>query len=200
LKKLLSALFLTLIVSGPARADKLIWIPTADIQKLAVEYMTDTGGDENVLTGQIGFRQFELFGRRYSDFPGDDESWEIGGQLQILPEGFATPGLSIGVWDVADDSPRGRRIFGVVSQTLSPINWLPGISNTRVHAGLGSGSLASFFLGGQITWPFGLTLLGEFDSDDVNLGLWWTPIKPLRLKVESWDGDVFVGAQFVSPL
>jgi hypothetical protein len=190
------------VLCVPARADKLVWIPTADISKLAAEYMKEAGEDLNLITAQIGFgRGFELLGRRYQDVPGEDDSTEVGGQLQVLPEGFATPGLSIGAWDVADEGPQGRRLFAVLTKTVPVIDWLPlWVKNVKVHGGLGTGDLAGVFLGAQASIPFGLTLVAEFDSDDTNFGLWWSPIKPLRLKAESWGGDTFLGLQFVSPL
>jgi len=97
---------------GIARADKLIWIPTAGISHLGqVEYMTEADGNRGVLTGQVGVaKQFELLVRHYRNFSTSDKT-EVGGQFTILPEGFATPGIAIGVWDVAEDGPRGRRVL-----------------------------------------------------------------------------------------
>jgi hypothetical protein len=190
-----------LAVCAPARADKLIWIPTANISKLSAEYMRDGVWDFELITAQLGFRNFELLGRHYSGFPGSGDSTEVGGQLQILPEGFATPGLSLGVWDVAADTPRGRRVFLVVSKSVPVVNWLPlWVKDIKFHGGLGTGSLSGVFAGAQASIPLGLTLSAEFDSSRTNFGLWWSPIKPLRLKAESWGGDFTVGAQFVSPL
>jgi hypothetical protein len=197
----LFALALAAAACGTARADKLLKIPTAGIAKMNAEYMKESGEDLSIITAQLGFRGFELLGRRYTDLPGDEDETEIGGQLQILPEGFATPGLSVGIWDVADDSPSGRRFFAVVTKTVPVINWLPlWVKDVKVHGGLGSGGLAGIFVGAQASIPFGLALVAEFDSDNTNYGLWWSPVKPLRLKLESWGGDTFFGAQFVSPL
>jgi len=202
LKRLLGAVLLALVMCAPAHADKLIWIPTAEISKLSAEFMKDTSGDADVITAQLGFSKgFELMGRRYSGFPHESDATEIGGELQVLPEGFATPGLALGAWDIAGESPRGRRLFAVVTQTVPVVNWLPlWFKNIKLHAGLGSGSLAGLFFGAQTSLPFGFTLAAEFDTSRTNFGLWWSPIKPLRLKAESWGGDFTIGAQFVSPL
>jgi hypothetical protein len=197
----MGAVLLTLVVGSAARADKLIHIPTADISRLSAEYMTEVDDDLDVITAQIGFAQFELLGRRYLDWPGRGDSTEVGGQLQILPEGFATPGLSLGIWDVASDTPRGRRVFLVISKSLSVVNWLPlWFKDIKVHGGLGTSGLSGVFAGAQASIPFGMTLVAEFDSSRTNFGLWWSPVKPLRVKAESWGGDFVVGAQFVSPL
>jgi hypothetical protein len=167
-----------------------------------VEYMRDTSGDFNVVTAQLGFgKAFEVLGRHYSGFPGNDDATEVGGQVQVLPEGFATPGLSLGVWDVAANGPRGRRVFLVVTKTVPVVNWLPlWFKDIKFHGGLGTGELSGVFAGAQASIPLGFTLAAEFDSSRTNFGLWWSPIKPLRLKAESWGGDFTIGAQFVSPL
>lgn len=185
--------------ASAACADRLIWIPTAGVSRLQGEYMAEADGKRGVLTGQIGFQQFELLARHYKDFEADDRT-EVGGQYQVLPEGFVTPGVALGVWDVADDGPRGRRFFGVVSKTLEPINWLPFFSEVKVHAGIGSNQLSGLFFGGQAGIGLGFRLYLEYDTDDFNAGLAWSPLPIASLKVESWDGDIFLGAQLRSPL
>lgn len=185
--------------AGAAHADRLIWIPTAGISRLQGEYMAEADGKRGVLTGQIGFQQFELLARHYKDFEDRDRA-EVGGQYQVLPEGFVTPGVALGVWDVADDGPRGRRFFGVVSKSLQPINWLPFFSEVKVHAGIGSNQLSGLFLGGQAGIGMGLRLYLEYDTEDFNAGLAWSPLPIVSLKAESWGGDFFIGAQLRSPL
>jgi hypothetical protein len=189
------------LCAGGARADRLIWIPTAAISRPQVEYMTEADGSRSVLTGQIGFlKQFDLIARYYQNFEDKDRT-EIGGEYVVLPEGLATPGVAIGVWDVADVGPRGLRFFGVVSKSLPVINSLPlGIHDAKLHVGIGSGSLSGVFLGGQIGFPFGFGLYAEYDARDFNAGISWSPVGMLRLKAESWDGQVFVGAQLRSPV
>ena len=188
--------------TGIARADKLIWIPTAGISHLGqVEYMTEADGNRGVLTGQVGVaKQFELLIRHYRNFTPSDKT-EVGGQFTILPEGFATPGIAIGVWDVGDNGPRGRRVFGVISKALPIVNKLPvGFHDIKVHAGIGSNQLSGVFVGGEAGFPFGFGAYAEYDTRHVNAGLSWSPIGLIRLKAESWGGRVFVGAQLRSPL
>jgi hypothetical protein len=188
------------LCAGGARADRLIWIPTASTARLQAEYMTEPGGNRGVITGQFGLgKQFELLARHYRNFESKDRT-EVGGEFVVLPEGIVTPGVALGVWDVADEGPRGRRIFGVVTKTVPVINKLPvGIHDIKVHAGVGSGSLSGIFLGGQVGLPLGFRVYAEYDARSFNAGLSWSPIAPLRLKAESWDGTVFVGAQLISP-
>jgi hypothetical protein len=187
---------------GIARADRLIWIPTAGISRLAqAEYMGEADGDRGVLTGQIGLaKQFELMVRHYRNFERNEKT-ELGGQFTLLPEGFATPGIAFGIWDLTDDGPRGRRLFGVISKALPLVNKLPvGFHDIRVHVGIGSSQLSGLFLGGEAGFPFGFRIYGEYDTRHVNAGLSWSPIGLLRLKAESWGGKLYVGVQLRAPL
>jgi hypothetical protein len=187
--------------SGIARADRLIWIPTADISRPSIEYMADPFGKRGVATGQFGLgKQFELLVRDYRNYGTSDKA-EVGGQFTVLPEGFATPGIALGVWDVADNGPRGRRVFGVVSKALPLVNKLPvGFHDIKVHAGVGSGQLSGVFVGGQAGFPFGFGINAEYDTRHFNAGLSWSPIGIVRLKAESWGGKLFIGAQLRSPI
>jgi hypothetical protein len=194
---------MVLALCGAARADKLIEIPTADIAKLQAEYVKQGNASLDSITAQIGLgRGFELLGRRWQHVPGKGDSTEIGGEIQVLPEGFATPAVAIGVWDVAGNSPRGRRIFGVVTKTVPVINAIPlfPIKNVKGSLGVGSGRLSGVFLGAQASIPLGLTLAAEFDAHRTNFGIWWSPLPLIRLKAETRDGDFFYGVQLRSPL
>jgi hypothetical protein len=200
MKWMLGVLALVL-VAAPARADKLILIPTADVEGIRGEFMSGPDSNGNVATAQIGLgRYFELLGRRYHT-PGGDNQTEVGGQLQILPEGFVTPGLAIGAWDVADETKAGRRIFGVLSKEIPGVQFAPTVVRSlRLHLGAGTGRLSSVFLGAHVGLPVGLSLAMEATGDGFNAGLWWSPIRAVRLKAESWDGEFFFGAQVNAPL
>lgn len=191
---------LALMLAAPAQADKLIWIPTADVRSARGEFMTGDRRDQDVITAQVGLGQyFELLGRRFRE--SGNTATEVGGQMQILPEGFATPGLALGVWDVADESARGRRGFLVVSKEVPGVSFLPTVlRGVRVHAGLGTGDLSGLFLGANLKLPVGLSLVAEMHRGDFNAGLWWTPLRVVSVKAESWDGDFFFGAQVNAPL
>ena len=73
------------------------------------------------------------------------------------------------------------------------------IRGVRVHAGLGTGDLSGVFLGANLKLPAGLSLVGELHRGDLNAGLWWSPLRIVRVKAESWDGDLFFGAQVNAP-
>lgn len=192
-------LLLGLLLAAPARADKLIWIPTADVPSARGEFMTSSGREIDVVTAQVGLGQyFELLGRRYQLT--DGSRTEVGGQMQVLPEGFVTPGLAIGVWDLANQTDRGRRVFAVLSKRIPGVEVLPVIRGLRVHLGAGTGDLSGIFLGAHLRLPVGLALVAETHRGDFNAGLWWSPLRVVRLKAESWNGDVFFGAQVNAPL
>jgi hypothetical protein len=188
-----------LLLAAPARADKLIWIPTADVQRLRGEYMSGSDHAGEVYTAQLGLgRAFELMGRRYRT--DHSERTEVGGQVQFLPEGFATPGLALGVWDLNNETQRGRRFFGVLSKKIPGVRLLPIFRDLRVHLGAGTGELSGPFVGAQAGLPLGFTLALEASHSGFDGGLWWSPVRIVRLKAESWDGDFFFGAQVNTPL
>jgi hypothetical protein len=191
---------IALFFSAPARADKLIWIPTADVRAAHGEFMAGRDRGRDVVTAQVGLGQyFELLGRRVRTPRGS--ATEVGGQMQILPEGFITPGLALGVWDVANETARGRRGFLVVSKELPGVSFLPTVlRGVRVHGGLGTGDLSGIFLGANLRLPLGLALVAETHRGDFNAGLWWTPLRAVSVKAESWNGDFFFGARVSAPL
>lgn len=188
-----------LMLAAPARADKLIWIPTVDVQMARGEIMKGSGAGGEVMTAQIGLgHYFEFLGRRYREE--GRSGTEVGGQMQILPEGFVTPGLALGIWDIADRSARGRRAFLVLSKEVPGVRLLPTVvRGLRLHGGLGTGDLSGLFLGAHMRLPVGFALVGEMHRGDFNAGLWWEPLRVVRVKAESWDGDFFFGAQVNAP-
>jgi hypothetical protein len=184
-----------LLLAAPARADKLIWIPTADVTGVHGEFMSGSDAEGEVYTAQLGLgRAFELMGRRYRTQR--SERTEVGGQVQVLPEGFATPGVALGVWDLNAETQRGRRIFGVLSKKVPGVHFLPTfLRELRLHLGAGTGDLSGIFLGAHAKLPLGFAVALEQTRGGFNAGLWWSPVRIVRLKAESWDGDLFFGAQ-----
>jgi hypothetical protein len=192
-------LLVGLLLAAPARADKLIWIPTADVEEVRGEFMAGSDREGEVVTAQFGVGQyFELLGRRFQQ-PGSQHT-EVGGQVQFLPEGLVTPGLAVGIWDVSDETARGRRAFGVLSKQIPGVNLMPVIRKLRLHLGVGTGDLSGVFMGADLDMPLGLSLVMETHRGDFNAGLWWSPLRIVRLKAESWNGDLFFGAQVNAPL
>jgi hypothetical protein len=195
-----ATLAVLLATAAPARADKLILIPTADVEGFRGEFMSGSEAVGGVTTAQLGLgRYFEVMGRRYQFRL--DEQTEVGGQLQVLPEGFVTPGLALGVWDVGNETRRGRRMFGVLSKRIPGVHFIPTVFRSlRLHMGAGTGRLSTLFMGAHVGLPWGFSLAMEGTGSDFNAGLWWSPARIVRIKAETWDGEFFFGAQVNAPL
>ena len=185
-------------VAVPSAADQLIQIPTADIVPgVTGEYKHHfSGQDEGYATlfAPAG-RAYEMMFRYYNDYSGSHR-WEAGGQFQLLPDGLVTPGLAVGMWDVTNSSPKGRRAFLVLTKSLRPGDFaLPDfLPPTHLSLGVGTGKFSGPLAGVRFNLPAHFDLVAEYDARRFNAGLWYTPIKPLTLKAELQNGEVFLGA------
>jgi len=197
-------LSLVLALASGAQADQLIQIPTADrVRGATLEYLYRADGEKEGY-GSLLFPAglgFEVHVRHYN---GLDRAYrfEGGGQLQILPDGILTPGLSVGMWDVTNSSPWGRRAFVVITKALDQERWpLPPLLNrAQVTLGVGTGRFWGPLAGVRADFPGRVTLVAEYDSRRLNAGFWWAPLKPVTLKAELQNGNPFVGAEFRAPL
>jgi hypothetical protein len=195
-------LLLALNVAPSVRADQLIQIPTADIVPGATgEYLQRTEGDDagyGTLLLPAG-KQFEFMFRWYNDYS-DQHRLEGGGQFQLLPDGVVTPGIAIGMWDVTNSSPKGRRAFLMLTKHLQPGDFsLPKfLPPFQLNLGVGTGKFSGPLAGIKINLPAHFDLVGEYDARRFNAGLWFTPVKPLTLKAELQNGEFFFGGSLHS--
>jgi hypothetical protein len=190
-------LFLGLSAGTSAHADQLIQIPTADIVPGATgEYLHQTEGDDagyGTVFLPAG-KQYELMFRWYNDYA-QQHRLEGGGQFQILPDGVVTPGLAVGMWDVTNSSPKGRRAFLMLTKHVdrgdfSLPKFLPPM---QLNFGVGSGKFSGPLAGLRIKLPAHLDLVAEYDARRLNAGLWYSPIRHLTLKAELQNGEFFFG-------
>lgn len=195
-------LILGLNVATSARADQLIQIPTADIVPGATgEYLHRTEGDDagyGTLLLPAG-KQYELMFRWYNDY-GQQHRLEGGGQFQILPDGVLTPGVAVGMWDVTNSSPKGRRAFLMLTKHIDPGDFsLPKfLPPMQLNFGVGSGKFSGPLAGIKLNLPAHLDLIAEYDGRRFNTGLWYSPTRHLTLKAELQNGEFFFGGSLRS--
>src|SRR5262249_55507204 len=131
------------------RADQLIQIPTADrVPAITVEYKHRLDGqNEGYGTLLIPAGQaYELMVRYYNNE--DQEHTAEGGALfQLLPDGIVTPGVALGLWDITNSSPWGRRGFLVITKSLRQGQFgIPRpIQRLQFTFGTGTGRLSGIF-------------------------------------------------------
>ena len=190
----------------PARADQLIQIPTAEVGRWSAEAMFRADGvDERYysLRAPVGVSS-EIFIRYYA---GLDKSYdtEFGGQIQILPQGvfgglgFGSPAVAVGVWDVLNEGPYGRRFFLMLSKSFTVLDNVPSIvRGTEVHFGFGTQRFGTVLFGVKKKLPGRFYLVSEFDSHRWNNGIWWEPVGFVRLRGEFQNGDPFLGGNLTA--
>lgn len=191
------------LLASAASADQLIQTPTADIVSgVKGEYMHRFEGREDEGYGTLLFRAglaYEL-AFRYNNNLDRDHSVEAGGQFQLLPDGVITPGIAVGMWDVTNSSPWGRRAFFVITKGLrpgtSPVPLPRFIDQLQLNVGAGTGRFSGIFASAKVDLPARFSLVGEFDARRFNAGLWYTPIQQVTLKAELQNGNPYFGGNF----
>jgi hypothetical protein len=185
---------------APARADQLIQIPTADRAAApTLDYRHRLEGDDEgfgTLLVPVGLT-YELMARYYNGEDGD-HSVEGGLLFQILPDGVITPGIALGLWDVTNSTPWGRRGFFVLTKSLEPGQFgLPRpFERLQVTVGTGTGRFSGLLAGARLDLPGRVTLVAEYDARRFNAGFWWSPVRPLTLKGELHNGNPYAGGEF----
>lgn len=121
----------------------------------------------------------------------------LNAKFGVLPESVMTPGLAIGIEDMADETDRS--FYAVASKGL-PLGF-------RIHAGVGNGRYDGFFAGiekvlnpvsvvtGNSVFPT-TSLIAEYDGHDMNFGARLTLVSGLKVDA-GWRHDkTYVGATF----
>jgi len=189
-----------LLMPAGAGADQLIQIPTADrVSAPTGEYKrrADGKGEGYGTVFVPAGLSYELMLRYYDDLDGEHRI-EGGGQLQVLPDGFVTPGIAIGMWDVTNSSPWGRRAFFVLTKSLTQgqFGMVPKpLERVQLTFGTGTGRLSGIFAGARFDLPHRLSLVAEYDTRRLNAGVWFSPIRPVTLKAELQNGNPFLGGE-----
>lgn len=192
---------LVLGLAPGAGAEPLIRIPTADrVEAPTLEYRHRVDGrDEGygTLSLPLGLA-YELDFGYFADEDGS-HNLEGGVMFQLLPDQVITPGIALGVWDVTNDSPWGRRGFLVVTKALRPGQFFVRSPLRRVQftAGTGTGRFSGFIGAVRADLPLRLSLVAEFDARRLNAGVWFTPVRPLTLKAEWQNGNPYLGGSFL---
>jgi hypothetical protein len=196
---LLGVLLCSVLAATGARADQLIQIPTADrASGPELEYLHRvSGADEGygTLFAPVG-TAYELMARYYNNLD-HSHNIEVGGMFQLLPDGVVTPGIALGLWDVTDSTPWGRRAFFVITKSLKQGQFLipKPIQRVQFTFGAGTGRFGGVLAGARVDLPVHVSLVSEYDARRLNVGLWYTPARAVSLKAELQNGNPYVGGE-----
>ncbi len=157
------------------------------------------GGDGGA--SGYGLKSNKMAGALVGDVLAGGESLNlVNAAMSVLPETTLTPGIGIGVWDLADDSPSGRGYYLAISKGIPLTSSLPSpISDVKVHAGYGTHGMKGLFAGAEASLPMGFRLATEYFQKKLNFSASWGMIPTLNLKVIYMDSEPFYGIQFNSP-
>ena len=184
--------------STSVSADELIQLPTADrsTAPTAGYRRRFNGPNEGYGTITLPATPLGELLFRYYDREDGKRRAEIGGQFQVLPDGLVTPGLSVGMWDVGNNGPWGRRAFLVLTKNLTPFGQIPipkPFERVQFNIGAGTGRFGGAFSSVRADLPGKISLIGEFDSRRLNAGIWLRPLRQLTLKGELQNGNPYLG-------
>ena len=208
MKKTILAAITLLLAAAPVYAAPsvngstgLINTPTADVLQegqFAVGYyhLKDGGvGTFNMnLTGKL---EVGAAGFRYDSQSGRQDHTYVNAKYGLVPETVLTPGVAVGVEDIADLDKRTAYVSA--SKTL-PFGF-------RLHAGVGNGRYDGVFASLEKTIsPLGLltgnnvfpatTLIAEWDGNDMNYGARMAVVPGLKLDVGHRAHQTYFGASF----
>jgi hypothetical protein len=193
------------MVASLAVADRLILIPTGrtlSTGDFKAEYTARTDGDGEIYCVNVGLSRFELEGARFQDFTPEKED-AFSAQVSVVPETSFTPAIALGVRDIGDQTDGkgllydGQSFYIAVSKSIPVTGGIPLLfQDVVVHGGLGTGSLNGVFFGVEGVLPTGLRIMGEYDTDDVNVGISYNLIPTIKARVYSIKGDLYYGALF----
>jgi hypothetical protein len=185
----------------------LLLVPDADAlddQEFNVAYYTlnvEEGADERIFVANLGVDEGTEVGfARIKPEHGSAET-ALSGKYQIQPEDMHRPALAAGIFDLTDEMD--TTVYFVASKMLGRRYEIEGkegeMIQPRIHVGIGGGgALDGLFLGGTAVLGRKLTLIAEYDSNDINFGGRLAVGSDIRVHAGWINGldDIAIGASF----
>jgi hypothetical protein len=153
----------------------LLRVPTADTLDLNEFnlgwFNVDlTGGDENAYAANLGLRDGLEVGVLRTKVERAEAETMLGAKYLIRPETDKHPAVAAGVFDATDEV--NSTVYVVASKVVAGRVRVANdeITGVRAHIGIGGGQLDGAFIGASAVLGDALTLMAEYDTNDVNLG------------------------------
>ncbi len=175
----------------------LIVIPTADVVGMAGvngqwAHISFDGGDEDIISANVGpLPKLEIGAAHVDvdfDFGGEGSETIGNAKYQILVPPLIDTAIAIGAIDITDEIDVSPYIVLTHTVGAGLIPAQSGISNLKVHAGVGGGMLSGLFLGAQVTVAQQVELMAEYDTENLNIGARIMPTSWLVLTAAGLDG------------
>lgn len=182
----------------------LILTPTADALDQddynAAVFTRDLeeGADQNLYAANLGLRAgLEAGFARFKPEGGPGETL-LNAKYRFAPETDANPALAIGAIDLTDEID--STVYFVMSKVLTETGRVKGreFISPRIHLGLAGGQIDGLFAGLSAALGESLTLMAEYDSEDINFGARLALGDEIRLHASTLDGldDLGIGISF----
>jgi hypothetical protein len=119
-------------------------------------------------------------------------------KITLIPQNFGNFEVGVGVIDAVDAV--NQTVYVVGSMDLTPPNWDPtGRTGNpiafKAHLGAGTGLFQDRLFGGaEMLFPNQISLLGEYDSENFNVGLRYVHDDRFRLQLGLHDKGLIFGA------
>jgi hypothetical protein len=129
----------------------------------------EDGADSDTWAGNLGLADGVELGIARVKPEGAPGETLLNAKYRIRSEDGEHPAFAVGVIDATDEID--TTAYFVASKTLTKVVKPDGaLSEPRLHIGIGGGALDGFFAGVSIVVADNLTLIAEYDTEDVNLG------------------------------
>ncbi len=176
----------------------LLLTPNADMlagQQVVGSTYQSGARDVDTYNATVGLQGTTELSLSQVDFRGtpDDETI-ISGKTNLPVKGSNGKSLipfklAVGVLDITDQLDRSLFLVASEDWKLARKNEL--LPKIRLSAGVGDGMFDGLFFGAEANWVFGLGAVAEYDSNDWNWGVKYTPPSiPQLTATAAWlDGD-----------
>ena len=116
------------------------------------------------------------------------ETW-VSTKYRFLEETQTHPAVAAGVFDFTNESDTTAYVVLSKSFAWRSATEYGEVNAPQIHFGVGGGQLDGIFGGVSVQLGDRLLLMGEYDSEDVNVGLRLAITKEIRIHAGLLDGD-----------
>lgn len=171
----------------------LIYIPSAyTVGHKDFSFGAALSDDFSTASVNYGFLQDIEFGVAYLNRSNNDNKVVGNAKIHIKPANFDQFELGIGVMDIAGAVEQTFYVVGSAVLIVPDIAADKGAIGLQVHGGVGTGYFSEKpFAGAELFFPKGWTLVGEWDSKNVNMGIRYEHNEEFFIQIGSYSKSAF---------
>lgn len=177
----------------------LITIPTAyTAESGQARFSAFFGEDVSAAAVNYGVVPYVEVGGAFVDRDGADDKFLANAKVTLVPANFKFFEVGVGVIDAAD--AMDQTIYFVASADVVPprldVEEAGGLPvGFKVHAGAGTGMFKEkAFFGGELLFGKKVSLMGEWDTTNFNVGVRWVPAEHFSIQTGFRRTSLFLTA------